>query len=169
MGCDPLFTHGNVRIGTICSRGGRKRKPLPDCSVCLKRESSLECDGPPPPGTRRKSCDAPLCERCAISIRARGLDYCPDHARPELPELGSPCAASPTPSVRCRGVLVDVAGGKLCLVHLVLFDHWLGHAGGVEVWRRLKTDPEARRRLFREWVAAEPNINTILGNRHVPT
>lgn len=168
MGCDPIYTHGNQRIGTICSRGGRKRKPYPPCSHCLKRPGPLECDGPPT-APRKRTCDKNLCDVCAISIRARDLDFCPEHAQGLLPEVGSPCAAAPTPSVRCRGVLVGPEDGKLCLVHLVLFDHWLGHAGGVEVWRRLKTDAEARRRLSREWLASEKNITLILGNRHVPT
>lgn len=58
------------RVGAywICSRGRRGKAPL--CSVCRTRPATQLCDGPPPPGARRVTCDAALCTRCSAHVPA---------------------------------------------------------------------------------------------------
>jgi len=65
----------------VCAPGRRRR-----CSVCGNLGASKLCDGPPPPGSRRKTCDAALCVRCAKTAPGRDTDFCPRCA-PTAPEL----------------------------------------------------------------------------------
>ncbi len=58
----------------VCSEGRRRR-----CSCCSGWSTKL-CDGPPPAGSKRKTCDVPLCSGCARHVDGQDLDYCPTHA-----------------------------------------------------------------------------------------
>ena len=61
----------------ICGRGSR---PKP-CSICGRPHRKL-CDFPLTGEKDGKTCDRPLCERCAVHPDpAKDLDYCPAHAR----------------------------------------------------------------------------------------
>jgi len=57
----------------VCT--GRHRRPRPSCVKCGERSERL-CDHRNSDG---RSCDAPLCARCAVRVGAR--DYCPVHAK----------------------------------------------------------------------------------------
>jgi hypothetical protein len=58
-------------LAVVCSPGRRAR-----CSACGELGATLLCDGPPPSGTRRKTCDARLCQSCATHT-GRDRDLCP--------------------------------------------------------------------------------------------
>lgn len=77
MACTP-FTIGEAH-GFICNRGRRR---LPACSVpgCGRLAPYL-CDAPVArPGRKSQTCDAKLCDTCAV---AQGPDrhFCPPHER----------------------------------------------------------------------------------------
>jgi len=69
----------------VCQDG--RRQP---CRWCSSPATKL-CDGPPPQGSRRKTCDAPMCVTHAEHVEGQDLDRCPDHrqgaaaARPGRP------------------------------------------------------------------------------------
>lgn len=98
------------------------------------------------------------------------MDFCPCHANEGPLELFHACAAAPTSDIPCRGIIVGPEDGRMCLVHMVLVDHWMGHAGGADVCRQLRADASARRERFRQWLASTPadDVVFILGLRHVP-
>jgi hypothetical protein len=50
------------------------------CCACARR-ATLLCDGPPPPGAKRKTCDAPLCPEHAVHV-GPDRDLCPACADP---------------------------------------------------------------------------------------
>lgn len=163
MGCEPIYGYGNVIIGSVHIRGGRKPK-LPPCGLCGQRTSGTECDGP---GTGLlPTCDMPLCGRCSIALRAWNKDFCPAHA--SVPPA-RPCEVGAGVRVPCQGVLVGPAGHQLCLHHLVLFDEWLGHHGGAELLKTMKDRQEERRRVFRDWLNARPpdEVQAMLTKRNV--
>lgn len=70
-------------VATICGP-----KKIPVCAFCGSI-GGLLCDFPT---KSKKTCDKPLCRRCAIAI-APNVDLCPDHPLPatqlvlELPSL----------------------------------------------------------------------------------
>jgi len=66
---------GNV-IGIAC--GSSPRRKVPDCSVCTQEKGPILCDGPAPVGSKRKSCDAPMCRTCAHRT-GPDRDMCPRH------------------------------------------------------------------------------------------
>jgi hypothetical protein len=74
MACDPIYGPGRQGIvGFICSRGKRPGSRTP-CCACGKVGAPKLCDGRTDrPG---KTCDAPLCGRCASPI-GRDRDLCP--------------------------------------------------------------------------------------------
>lgn len=82
MGCETVRApEGNIAI--LCLRG-RARAPL--CAVCRRRPAARLCDWPLGEG---RTCDRPLCERCAVrpatvsSLRLDDtVDYCPHHLGP---------------------------------------------------------------------------------------
>lgn len=161
MTCEALVI-GGARV-IVC--GGRGRRARKSCSVCRTRPASLECDGPP--RGKKADCGKPLCGQCAIRVLARGLDFCPAHAQ-LVPTAGG-CQAAPAQGLACRGPLVGPAESALCLVHLVLFDHWLMCEAGRARWKAL-ADAQARRQLFRDWVegVGAGRLATILRARRVP-
>lgn len=59
----------------VCVRG---RAPTAACSVCGKKGADKLCDGSPPKGARRATCDVRLCARCARHVDP-DKDYCPRH------------------------------------------------------------------------------------------
>lgn len=75
------MTCETVRIGDtvaiVCGRGFRRKR-----CACGRPATKL-CDHPKP---RRGTCDAPLCDRCAVNI-GPDRDLCPTHqaSAPELP------------------------------------------------------------------------------------
>lgn len=69
MPCTPFDIDG--MRGIVCTRGGRQKR----CSVCNAPRAGVLCDFPIGKG---KTCDKPLCGRCAKSV-APGIDHCPDH------------------------------------------------------------------------------------------
>jgi hypothetical protein len=84
MSCHPLRNEKG-ELAIICTRQ-RTRKW---CSVCSKNPGSFLCDGPAPAGTKRKTCDAPLCKRCTrqtlkprqLKMTAFQMDLGDGHAR----------------------------------------------------------------------------------------
>jgi hypothetical protein len=81
VGCQRIeipLADGTTASGIICSRGHRPRKP---CQVCGGAVHSVLCDFPliTKPGKKQKTCDAKLCEGCAMHVGQR--DFCPDHAK----------------------------------------------------------------------------------------
>jgi len=79
MPCDPIkvtMPDGSVAKGFICSRGPRPKAKRCRCD----RSSTLLCDQPLTGPKTGKTCDRPLCERCATEV---GPDrhLCPAHAR----------------------------------------------------------------------------------------
>lgn len=59
------------------------RRPVKKCKC--GRPSTKLCDfelGPPDhaQGAHGKTCDRPLCDRCAVHIPGKDVDYCLDHA-----------------------------------------------------------------------------------------
>lgn len=78
MPCDPIkvpMPDGSVAKGFMCSRGPRK---VTRCKC--GRPSTLLCDQPLTGPKTGKTCDRPLCERCATEV---GPDrhLCPAHAK----------------------------------------------------------------------------------------
>lgn len=72
MGCDPI-TFPDGTAGFICSRSkhpGSRTK----CSACGTVGSPVLCDGSTP--TPGKTCDAPLCRKCASNMGG-DWDLCP--------------------------------------------------------------------------------------------
>lgn len=167
MGCDPIWGNGNKVQGFVCSRSERKKKH-PACSVCGEGDGANLCDGP---GERTgRTCDKPLCDGCAVSLKAHDLDFCPEHARGRHPEVGA-CRVGNATRVRCEGVIVEKVGG-VCLHHAVLFDEWVGHHGGNKVYatHSFEEKERARRRgVFRDWLKTTPpeDIDSILEARHL--
>lgn len=56
----------------VCGMQTRRRT----CSSCGELAATKLCDGPLHLTTKRKTCDAPLCVKCARH-RAGDVDYCP--------------------------------------------------------------------------------------------
>lgn len=165
MGCETIWGPGNTPIGHVRIHG-RGTKSTGPCSKCGE-PGDLLCDGPHPSGMRSggKTCDKPLCRSCAVSIRYVNVDFCPEHGH--VAPHGTPCMCSTAAGVPCAGVLVEKMGG-LCLTHAVLFDYWLGHAGGLEVYHSSVPQEEKRQR-FRGWLAQMPaaGLDMILVHRHL--
>lgn len=70
MPCDKWrLQDGTTAIA--CSRGSARRR----CKVCGAK-ATLLCDGPPPAGVKRKTCDAPICKACAKRV-GPDRDLCP--------------------------------------------------------------------------------------------
>lgn len=169
MRCERQYGPGNRVTGYIC--GGRRGSPpkLPPCEC--GNPSVYECDGPPDPGTRRKTCDRPMCARCAVSIRALDVDFCPTCARLVGPLdclLAGDGPAMPAAPTFCMGALV--LQHDLCVRHAVLFDHWLAFAGGSRVYATAEMDRRKKREVHRRWLVqlSAVEASQILGGRHAP-
>lgn len=79
MPCIPLGGGGYA-----CSRGRGGRRAM--CSVCKQREAAKLCDFPLRGRRAGKTCDAKLCDGCAVqqpvtSIDGDTVDFCPPHDR----------------------------------------------------------------------------------------
>jgi hypothetical protein len=67
-------THVSEHVGTIiCRRETRT------CQAHRRRATKL-CDFKLSGARQGQTCDAPLCDACAVS-QGKGIDYCPPHAR----------------------------------------------------------------------------------------
>jgi hypothetical protein len=62
-------------VAHICTRGSRN--PIKACVKCSAISTKL-CDFKLP---NRRTCDKPLCDRCAVNV-GPNKDYCPDHPQP---------------------------------------------------------------------------------------
>jgi hypothetical protein len=74
MTCTP-FRLADGTFGIACTRGERPRR----CSACKSRPATLLCDYPLRGSKAGKTCDKPLCERCAAHV-GTDRDLCPAHA-----------------------------------------------------------------------------------------
>lgn len=79
MTCTPFRSSDGKISGWVCSRG-----PVTRCK-CGRRSTKL-CDYKLSGSKAGKTCDAPLCTRCA-TIMGQNLDYCPAHARASVKEV----------------------------------------------------------------------------------
>lgn len=67
----------------VCSRGQKPKL----CTYC-SNPSEVLCDGP---GINpEKTCDKPMCRKCATHVPGKDLDYCHSHRhlKEEQPTLG---------------------------------------------------------------------------------
>ena len=71
MGCE-FINLGNGVSAIVCSRGAKRCK-------CGNRVTKL-CDYPLAGKLTSKTCDMPMCERCAVHV-GDNKDYCQVHAR----------------------------------------------------------------------------------------
>lgn len=76
MPCDHVALPGGG-YAIVCRRD--RRKP---CIVCGRPSSKL-CDFPLTGGKAGKTCDRPLCVRCAVHV-GTDSDFCPSHPRTEV-------------------------------------------------------------------------------------
>lgn len=80
MPCDPI-DFGDGVTGHACSRDRRRRSP---CVECRARAHTKLCDYPLAGRKRGRTCDRPLCARCAIVVGRHddgdSVDYCHAHA-----------------------------------------------------------------------------------------
>jgi hypothetical protein len=74
MPCN-MIDFGDGTTAIVCTRG-RRQKP---CRWCGRPHTKL-CDFPLSGAKAGKTCDAPMCDRCATSV-GPNLDYCPPHTR----------------------------------------------------------------------------------------
>lgn len=77
MPCRPIIDAAGHQIGWACSRDQRQ----PRCAVCGAPSTKL-CDQPLTGPKAGKTCDRPLCARCAVHV-GPDRDLCPAHARLE--------------------------------------------------------------------------------------
>lgn len=89
MGCGFYKVPG---IGTVhINFGSGRRAPRP-CVHCGDMSTKL-CDhrlAVDPRGPSQATCDAPICDGCALSVPGKNRDYCKHHAkhhRAEVPSL----------------------------------------------------------------------------------
>lgn len=77
MNCEAMQLPGG---GTafVC-RGRTVRRQTKPCRVCGKESTKL-CDFPTRGARNKTTCDAPLCDGCAVSI-GPDSDLCPTHAK----------------------------------------------------------------------------------------
>lgn len=161
MPCLPIEVdrHGRGH-GHMCFSKDVKLKVGP-CVFCGKR-GSLQCDGPPADAPdqsvdsmNKRTCDAPMCERCARSLRHIDVDICPRCSELPTPEdfcsistVTGPVLAVDSP---CRGPYIVNEG--LCLRHALLFQFWFLHRGGEAVYQDQAIERGMKRTRFREWLA----------------
>jgi hypothetical protein len=72
MPCD--ITRGSKLTVFICGRGRRVKA----CIYCGKASSKL-CDFPVVRKGKKTTCDAPLCEGCALKGKSPDVDFCRPH------------------------------------------------------------------------------------------
>jgi hypothetical protein len=78
MPCTPILDDNGNQIGWACTRGQRA-KPCRQCG----RPSTKLCDYPLRGAKAGKTCDVPMCSRCATTVGRSGsdtIDYCRVHA-----------------------------------------------------------------------------------------
>lgn len=101
MPCHPL-----PGGGFVCTHGrARRAKP---CSVCGAPSTKL-CDFPLKGKKTGKTCDAPICDRCAAAFGDE-IDYCPPHAK-----LAAAAYTAPEQPLACQDAEVptcDECGGR---------------------------------------------------------
>jgi len=80
--CRVITDSSGHAVGWVCSRGRQASKPCVGCG----RPSDLLCDYPLHGEKNGKTCDKPICRRCAKHV-GHNRDFCPAHARMTAPEL----------------------------------------------------------------------------------
>ena len=73
MTCRTIIT-GPGSFAIVCTRGERKKR------CACGNVATLLCDFPLTGEKTGKTCDAPICRRCAKSV-GPNRDYCPAHGR----------------------------------------------------------------------------------------
>lgn len=68
---------GNGMRAIVCGSGRRKRKRC-DCGAPATRECDFQIAMARDFGERGRTCDKPLCDRCAVHV-GEDCDYCPGH------------------------------------------------------------------------------------------
>jgi hypothetical protein len=159
MACTPLYGSDRTVMGYVC--GPRGQRTRVKCQFCGTVGAGQLCDGilggvqgellADSPDVKVKTCDAPVCRSCAVSIPALDRDYCPRCMKAEPLE----CAVGPSPEHPCRGPTVDK--DRACLAHSLLFTRWLQAHGGAEVYADKALSRDEKRQRFRFWLAAFPS------------
>jgi hypothetical protein len=78
MGCDLYYGEDGKLKMAICSRNAKKEY----CKICGKRATKL-CDFPLSGKKEGQTCDAKLCDKCAVQVDVVPL---PERVRTETPE-----------------------------------------------------------------------------------
>jgi hypothetical protein len=81
MHCRDIVIDGKV-VGIAC---GSRSRPKP-CKQCGARSTRL-CDYPLAGKKRGTTCDAPLCDRCAVKV-GPDRDFCRPHANLRAKQVG---------------------------------------------------------------------------------
>ncbi len=74
MICETIELEGLGRV-IVCSRSRRR----PACRHCGRHRGTRQCDFPLTGKKAGKTCDAYLCDGCAVKVDVE-RDYCPPHA-----------------------------------------------------------------------------------------
>lgn len=158
MACHPLYGFDRRVTGIVCT--GRRSRSKKKCQFCGRVGAEKLCDGilgllqgellADSPDRKLKTCDAPICSTCAVSIPALDRDYCPQCIQAAPLE----CAVGPSPEHPCRGPTVDK--DRACLAHSLLFTRWLQAHGGAAVYADAALSRDEKRQRFRFWLAAFP-------------
>jgi hypothetical protein len=77
MPCTVLTSPDGKFAGWACGRGRAQA-----CKFCRIQTSTKLCDFVV--GPNGKTCDAPICDKCATSV-GENLDYCPTHKNAPKP------------------------------------------------------------------------------------
>lgn len=157
MACTPLYGADRKVMAIVC---GRSRGTKVKCRFCGRVGAGKLCDGilgavqaellPDSRDAKAKTCDAPVCSSCAVSIPALDRDYCPRCIEADPIE----CAVGSSPEHPCRGPTVDK--DRACLAHSLLFTRWLSAHGGAAVYADAAKSREQKRQSFRFWLAQFP-------------
>lgn len=75
MTCTKIALPGGG-VAIVCTRGQRRKV----CGTCKRGTATKLCDFPLKGSKAGKTCDAPLCDSCAVS-GGPDIDHCPPHAR----------------------------------------------------------------------------------------
>jgi hypothetical protein len=88
-------------VAIICQRGQRR----PRCSACKAAPATRQCDWPLTGAKAGRTCDANLCDSCAVSA-GPDVDHCPAHARHarqlELRDASPPAYDPAVLAAHCR-------------------------------------------------------------------
>lgn len=141
MECRRVPVPGGVAI--VCGRFP-KAKP---CSACGAPSTRL-CDFPLKGPRAGKTCDKPLCDRCAAAFGDE-VDYCPPHAR-----LAAAAATAPPAPLACQDAEVlacETCGGRAPRCNRCLDDLEEQLAGVVSVRGEIWGESVKKKRPGEPW------------------